>query len=724
MESDNKHEHIPSPQGPEDASNIADEYPSPEREAPPTLHDHDHDHQADQQEANHDGTTTPAVAHGHEQQHHDHPQEREEIDMQTEFANQVAAQAIEAAVAAEARASANARAHASIQEEEEEGSRAGPSSSNVEQQPLQPQTQDTLATSQQGEHADHMQSHTIRSQHHPRQPTFPRARSTLSYPLPSPSQHHAASSQIAHVRSESTPSELPQHEQIAILREAYAKNPNPGKKELESLAERTGRPWNKIREYFRQRRNKLRGLEDLENMEEPGRASGWLQVAYRAAAPNAHVTQLSLYNSYKHRFDPYSITTPLLGGQELIQLACATFPGCEMAKDEGDYVLKGLKEKEKEAENENERDEEEWEKGMEGLVEPLRAGSWLLSSFQHQSDPSAPSTLTQTDLYTSYAARFSTLLTNAGASSSQEHHLSNDTANGSQLTAEEVRAAQDQAAELKAFEDAGLGESGANDDENDTRAGQEQEGDASQQQDGQDVDMGTGGVEDHQSLAQLALLPQSVPGQHEHQVGISPDSATSTPQPHQPGGPPAPTNTSAPLPAHVTKRENRLLNPFELINLTRMTFPKCEPSVDASGRFIIRGLTRREGHEPGARSREREMFPFALMNEAKPGDAFVGLMKRKLELLNPEPSPEAQRNQQHHGSTSGADDLGSAPADSANKRARLTASEGGTNGNGNGGTGGDGDQELTEEDRELVEGLKRFRGSKLGEQVRDACISQ
>ncbi|WVF70124.1 hypothetical protein IAT40_004912 [Kwoniella sp. CBS 6097] len=716
MDSDNKHEHMPSPQGPEDASNIADEYPSPEREAPPTLHDHQEEQQQD--ERGHidrqDGTDTGP--HEHEShQDQDHPHEREEIDMQTEFANQVAAQAIEAAVAAEAQANANASSsvnhtgNGSAQSGVAAENNAEASSSSIGNQPTQ-QPQDTLANHH-DEHADHMQSHTIRSQHHPRQPTFPRARSALSFPAPSPSHPNILTQ--PHARGGSTPTELPQNEQIAILREAYAKNPNPGKKELESLAERTGRPWNKIREYFRQRRNKLRGLEDLENMEEPGRATGWLQVAYRAGPPNSHVTQLSVYNSYKHRFDPYSITTPLLGGQELIQLACATFPGCEMAKDEGDYVLKGLKEKEKEPENE--RDEEEWEKGMEGLVEPLRAGSWLLSSFQHQSDPNTPSTLTQTDLYTSYAARFSTLLTNAGGLSIQDQDENNGAGNASQPTAEEVRAAQDQAAELKAFEDAGLGGSGANDDEPET--GVEQSND-DRQQDGQDVHMGSG-VTDNQSFAQLALLPEPVPvpGQHDHPVSLSPNSSSPAPQP--PLGASASTSTPTPVPAHVARRENRLLNPFELINLTRMTFPKCEPSVDASGRFIIRGLTRREGHEPGARNREREMFPFALMSEAKPGDAFVGLMKRKLEMLNPEPGPESQRNQPH-GSSAGTAGLTLTPngdGHGPNKRARMN--EGGLNEN-----NGNGEQDLTEEDRELVEGLKRFRGSKLGEQVRDACVSQ
>lgn len=64
-------------------------------------------------------------------------------------------------------------------------------------------------------------------------------------------------------------------EQIKLLRDFYTRNPNPSRRDLEVLAEHTGRPFTKVREYFRQRRNKLRGLGDLERMEEPGRASGW-----------------------------------------------------------------------------------------------------------------------------------------------------------------------------------------------------------------------------------------------------------------------------------------------------------------------------------------------------------------------------------------------------------------------------------------------------------------
>lgn len=40
---------------------------------------------------------------------------------------------------------------------------------------------------------------------------------------------------------------------------------------------------------------------------------------------------------------------------------------------------------------------------------------------------------------------------------------------------------------------------------------------------------------------------------------------------------------------------SRLLNPVELINLTKMAFPGCEAVVDDQGRFVIKGLGRREG---------------------------------------------------------------------------------------------------------------------------------
>lgn len=64
-------------------------------------------------------------------------------------------------------------------------------------------------------------------------------------------------------------------DQIHILRDFYTRNPTPSVEDLHMLAEKTGRDWTKIRQYFRQRRHKLRGLRDMESMQEPGRATGW-----------------------------------------------------------------------------------------------------------------------------------------------------------------------------------------------------------------------------------------------------------------------------------------------------------------------------------------------------------------------------------------------------------------------------------------------------------------
>ena len=65
---------------------------------------------------------------------------------------------------------------------------------------------------------------------------------------------------------------------------------------------------------------------------------------------------------------------------------------------------------------------------------------------------------------------------------------------------------------------------------------------------------------------------------------------------------------------------NRLLNPVELITLARMAFPNCEPCVDADGRFVIRGLERREAVEKRRGGKEGDMFPFALTS----GRLFIG----------------------------------------------------------------------------------------------------
>lgn len=45
----------------------------------------------------------------------------------------------------------------------------------------------------------------------------------------------------------------------------------------------------------------------------------------------------------------------------------------------------------------------------------------------------------------------------------------------------------------------------------------------------------------------------------------------------------------------ISRRPIRLLNPLELINLMKMTFPGAEAKVDDQGNFVIKGVDRREG---------------------------------------------------------------------------------------------------------------------------------
>lgn len=339
-----------------------------------------------------------------------------------------------------------------------------------------------------------------------------------------------------------------------------------------------------------------------------------LQITYRTAPSTSHVSQLHLYNSYKSRFDPYSSHAPLLGGQELVQLACATFPGSEMAKADDDYVLRGMKLREDQQATQESTNGESLDKRVNDLVEPLRASTWLLSTFQHQPDSLSAGNITQTDLYASYAARFADLP---------------DSTTVPQHSDEAEAELREYEAEMAAPDTSPL-------DENDL-----------------------------QSLS-------SALGQHEAQ-----EIASTQP----------------------SRREERLLNPVELISLTRMTFPKCEPAVDENGRFIIRGLERREAEEKGRNGiKPDEMFPFALASgksasnrreliaapdPSDPNHPFTSLLKRKLALLHPDPD---------------------AATDS--KRSRKAQ------------------EVLGEEERELLEGLKRFKGSSFGREVRDICVSQ
>lgn len=180
----------------------------------------------------------------------------ETMDMSSELANQAAAQAIEHAVAVAASAEAStsaAGAHASVHVHED--GQHLPDSSSLSphvSRHASPSLASITYRAQQDAHQQHQHQHQPQASHH----------------------QHPPQQQPQQQQQQQT-LELSNSEQLVILRESYARNPNPDRKELDRLAERTGRPWNKIREYFRQRRNKLRGLRDLERMEEPGRASGW-----------------------------------------------------------------------------------------------------------------------------------------------------------------------------------------------------------------------------------------------------------------------------------------------------------------------------------------------------------------------------------------------------------------------------------------------------------------
>lgn len=182
-----------------------------------------------------------------------HEQLSSQMDISRELENQAAVEAVAAAVAAQDRhreEQAISHSHSPTPSH----SHSHPHSHSHSQQPTHDLSQSELPQPGQGP---------------PPPPAYQRIRpasGTSASPLPFP---------FGPPHRQAPDSPLTNAQQLMVLREFYAKNPNPSKRELEMLAERTGRPWNKIREYFRQRRNKLRGLSDLEGMEEPGRASSW-----------------------------------------------------------------------------------------------------------------------------------------------------------------------------------------------------------------------------------------------------------------------------------------------------------------------------------------------------------------------------------------------------------------------------------------------------------------
>jgi hypothetical protein len=110
-------------------------------------------------------------------------------------------------------------------------------------------------------------------------------------------------------------------------------------------------------------------------------------MSYRPAA-SATVSQLDVYLAYQSRFDPFHKASPLLGGQDLIRLACATFEGCSLARDdEGEWIMRGLGEKMEgtEADSDDHRSDgarshlrkvSGMEQYLVGMPEPLRASTW------------------------------------------------------------------------------------------------------------------------------------------------------------------------------------------------------------------------------------------------------------------------------------------------------------------------------------------------------------
>lgn len=285
-----------------------------------------------------------------------------------------------------------------------------------------------------------------------------------------------------------------------------------------------------------------------------------------------------------------------------------------------------------------------------------------MSNFQHQSEPGAPS-ITQTELYSSYAARF---LESAAA------------------------AAQGEDDELKDFE----ANMAAGEGEGEAAGGSSGSGDADGAN-GADREHSVGGAGGSSGTEGVGVGGVSgvdgvgVEGVPVSNVGQEIDDINSF-LPPAPDSPPAASSHDA---AEGERKPARLLNPVELISLTRMTFPKAEPAVDDEGRFVIRGIERRDGVEKG-RPRTADMFPFALAQQPAPSDAahpFTALLKRKLALLDPDPEQPRKR--------AAGIGVNIAPAPEP-------------------------EHELSADERELLDGLRRFRSSALGKEVRDVCVQQ
>lgn len=294
------------------------------------------------------------------------------------------------------------------------------------------------------------------------------------------------------------------------------------------------------------------------------------------------------------------------------------------------------------------------------LLRPLSTDARLLSNFQHQAEPGAPS-ITQTELYSSYAARFL-----------------------------EPPQAQDDD-ELKDFE-ANMGDDGEGGGGGGSGSGSADGGAPnaapSEGNEGVSVD----GVGSAGSVGVDQGVSVSGVGQEIDDINSflppAPESPPAAPEPE-----PADAGAHADGDSSAERKPPRLLNPVELIALTRMTFPKAEPAVDDEGRFVIRGIERRDAVEKG-RPRTADMFPFALASQPAPSDPahpFTALLKRKLALLDPDPEQPRKR----------AAGIGVNIAPQPEP-----------------------EHELSQDERELLDGLRRFRSSSLGKEVRDVCVQQ
>lgn len=83
----------------------------------------------------------------------------------------------------------------------------------------------------------------------------------------------------------------------------------------------------------------------------------------------------------------------------------------------------------------------------------------------------------------------------------------------------------------------------------------------------------------------------------------------------------------------------------------------------------------------------------AAPDPSDPAHPFTSLLKRKLAMMHPEPSDRSA-------------DRAAVSQSSPHRRKKVKLDE------------------LEEGDRELIEGLKRFKGSQLGQAVQDVCVTQ